>query len=76
MPAGAACLSFYVQFFNILPGSMGTLYIRSRTIDNETDLIRNITRMGMTNWEAIKGLVVEEADTYYVDFVASSVKHA
>ncbi|XP_052279424.1 CUB and sushi domain-containing protein 3-like isoform X1 [Dreissena polymorpha] len=76
MPAGAACLSFYVQFFNILPGSMGTLYIRSRTVDNETDVIRNITRMGMTNWEAIKGLVVEEADTYYVDFVASSVKYA
>ncbi|KAH3837209.1 hypothetical protein DPMN_110589 [Dreissena polymorpha] len=71
MAAGAACLSFYVQFFNILPGSMGTLHIRSRTVDNETDGLWNITGVGNTNWEVIKGLVVEEADTYYVSLLVA-----
>ena len=57
LPNGTACVSFYYS----LPGSIATLQVRTRTQDNVTVELWNMTARGVRNWTRVDKAVYHDA---------------
>ncbi|XP_052275330.1 uncharacterized protein LOC127874770 isoform X9 [Dreissena polymorpha] len=68
LPGGAACLSFYYT----IPAVGTTLHVRTRTEENATIELWNVTGRAMKNWTRVNGLVLWQSREYFVEYGAKT----